>query len=223
MRPTGELASGRGQIRNLIFSADGARLYASWDSDGVAEFNLATTPPTRREITKGGVNRSLALSPHGSQIACGYVDGSISVIDPATGGVAHSLEGHTTQVRALAFHPTRRLLASASDDDTARLWDLDTGESTVLRGHSDKVYALAFSPDGKTLATGSEDTTIVLWDIASGDELTRLRGHDAYVYSLAFSSDGAVLVSGSGDRTVRIWDACPVHERWSRYVRASTP
>lgn len=220
MRPMHELGPTEGEISDLIFSADGSRLYAGRESRGVDEIDLGASPPARRELLTGGGPRSIALSPDGREIACGNADGTISFVVIATGWVARRFEGHKDQVRNLAYHPTRRRLASASDDRTARLWDLDTGEAVELRGHADEVYCVAFSPDGQVLATGSEDTTIALWDTSqAGDgtraeELTRLRGHDAYVYSLAFSPDGLMLVSGSGDHTVRVWDTRPVHERW---------
>ncbi len=226
MRLTGELARTEGEISDLSFSPDSARLYAGRESRGVDEFDLtaggrklrstaAEGPgPPMRELVKGDGPRSIALSADGRELACGRADGVIWIVDVPSGAIARRLEGHKNWVRGVAFHPTRPALASASDDGTARLWDLATGSSTELRGHADKVYCVAFSPDGRCLATGSEDTTIVLWDADSGDELTRLRGHDAYVYSLAFSPDGSSLVSGSGDHTVRVWDTRPVRERW---------
>ena len=73
------------------------------------------------------------------------------------------LRGHEARVLALAFSPDGSELASGSEDRTARLWDLQTGESRVLVGHSAPVAAVAFSADGKKLVTTSADGQSRIW------------------------------------------------------------
>jgi hypothetical protein len=66
-----------------------------------------------------------------------------------------NLEGHTDAVTSVAFSPDGKRLATGSNDNTAKIWDLDSAKALMtLEGHTDAVNSVAFSPDGKRLATG---------------------------------------------------------------------
>jgi WD40 repeat protein/serine/threonine protein kinase len=120
----------------------------------------------------------------------------------------HTFRGHTAEVHSVAFSPDGKHLATASADQSVKVWDAASGQETLtLKGHTKEVLSVAFSPDGKRLASGSWDGTVKVWDAATGQETLSLQGHTAEVYSVAFSPDGNRLASASYDRTVRIWDA----------------
>ncbi len=137
-----------------------------------------------------------------------------------------ALEGHRSDVLAVAFSPDRRTLASGSRDRTIRLWDTNTGEHKLtLEGHTSGVTCLAFSPDGNTLASGSWDHTIRLWDAETGQPLQTLEEHTDGVRSVVFSPDGRTLASGGYDNILRLWDAetgqhKPALEGHTDYIRS---
>jgi WD40 repeat protein len=115
--------------------------------------------------------------------------------------------GHTGSVTDCAFSPDGVLLATTSDDGTARLWEVATRSTrTVLAGHTGGVWGCAFSPDGAMIITVGDDRTVRLWQVADGETEAVLAGHTGWVTGCAFSPDGALLATTSDDGTVRLWD-----------------
>ncbi|MEH2282922.1 MAG: ribosome assembly protein 4, partial [Nostoc sp.] len=119
----------------------------------------------------------------------------------------NTLEGHSSEVRSVVFSPDGQRLASASSDNTIKLWDVATGKAVqTLTGHSARVNSVVFSPDGQRLASASDDKTIKLWDVATGKAVQTLTGHSNLVNSVVFSPDGQRLASASDDNTIKLWD-----------------
>ena len=96
------------------------------------------------------------------------------------------------------------MLASASDDKTIKLWELDGTLIRTLENHLDWVWDLSFSPDSQMLASASADQTIKLWRL-DGTLINSFQGHKSGIRSMSFSPDGNMLASASADKTVKIW------------------
>ncbi|MDZ8090218.1 MAG: hypothetical protein RMY16_32405, partial [Nostoc sp. DedQUE12b] len=119
----------------------------------------------------------------------------------------NTLGGHTNSVNEVSFSPDGKMLASASDDNTVKLWDTSTGrEIKTLTGHTSPVNGVSFSPDGKMLASASADKTVKLWDTSTGQQIKTLTEHKDAVWGVSFSPDGKMLTSASADNTVKLWD-----------------
>jgi Tol biopolymer transport system component len=112
-----------------------------------------------------------------------------------------TLRGHNAFVTSVTWSPDGRLLATASRDQTAKVWDIAAGkELLTLTGAT--VYLVVWSPDGRRLATSSE-----VWDARSGRKLLTLRGHSGPVHCISWSPNGRRLATSSEDRTTKLWDA----------------
>lgn len=101
----------------------------------------------------------------------------------------------------------KELVATASDDFTMFLWDINVPKPLGrLTGHQKLVNHVSFSPDGRFLASASFDNSLKLWDAQTGKFIASLRGHVAPVYQCAWSADSRLLVSCSKDTTLKVWD-----------------
>src|SRR5262245_1416685 len=128
---------------------------------------------------------------------------------------------HTGLIERIATDAAGRWAVTASEDKTARVWEVASGRQlAVLRppqdvGNEGKLYAVALSPDGAVVAVGGwtggdwdEEDVIYLFDRASGQLLRRLPGLPNVVNHLAFSPDGRWLAASLGGANgVRIFEA----------------
>ncbi len=119
----------------------------------------------------------------------------------------------------MAFHPSGTRLATASWDQTVRVWDTATGHDLAnLKGHTDRVLGVAFSPDGGFLASaGGADLTVRVWDcrpvvtgppqVRSGARGTpRLRLARGVAVFPSRPTAGLLATIAVGKNAAQVWD-----------------
>jgi WD40 repeat protein len=206
-----------GWVWSIRFSPDG-RTLASGSHDRIVRLWDAHTGKCLQTLSgHSSWVRSVSFSSDGQILASSSDDQTIRLWDVPTGLCLKTLHCHDSRVLSVSFSPVclrgaspegiGQILASGNDDQTVKLWDVQTGQCLkVLEGHTGWVWSISFSPDGQTLASGSLDYTVRLWDVSTGQCSKELNGHTGWVWSVSFSPDGQTLASSSDDRTVRLWD-----------------
>ncbi|WP_373529534.1 hypothetical protein [Nostoc sp.] len=125
-------------------------------------------------------------------------------IPSAIGKEVQLLKGHTNQITSVSISPNGQFIASASKDNTVKLWRTDGKLLKTLTGHKDNVNSISFSPDSQLIASASDDKTVKVWQL-DGKMLMSFDKHENSVNSVNFSPNGKLIVSASKDRTVRVW------------------
>ena len=119
---------------------------------------------------------------------------------------ARVLEGHEEDVNTAVFSADDKLILTASDDHTARLWNADTGEFIRTIGiHSSKVLSASFIANDRLILTFEETPLIWLWNAADGKADRALVGHSDQIKSVEVARSGNRIVSASLDQTARVW------------------
>ncbi|MCI0713028.1 MAG: protein kinase [Chloroflexi bacterium] len=155
-------------------------------------------PPEAREALNGAV-----YAPGTHRVLVGH-EGPVVAVDFSPDGRYAVSGGGKQWVPELAIG--NRGMHYTSEDFSARLWDLATGdEIRRLEGHTDAIWDVAYSPDGKTVLTASSDTTVILWDVETGQMIHVLKGHVRDVRAVAYLPDSRSAISASTESFIT-WD-----------------
>ncbi|RIK28913.1 MAG: hypothetical protein DCC56_14645 [Anaerolineae bacterium] len=177
----------------------------------------------------GGINDA-SFSPDGKYIVIAVNDGIASVwqVDTKKAEITSpviELKGHTQAVlSAIYSHSGRYILTSG--DNTARIWNANTGQIiSILRGHKDVVYNASFDPKDQFVVTAGGDYRAIVWDSSTGKQLTELRDHAGPVVDAVFSPDGKYIVTASQDNIARLFscDMCGSFEELLALAKARAP
>ena len=186
-------------------------LLASSDDSGKIQIWDAFSGNNQIIAFGGTTNGVLALAwlPDGQHIlsGSGVPNNNIYLWNALTGAMLTSFEGHTSSVTVLAVSPNGQYFASASLDNTVRVWKINSNISPIVyKGHTSLIQSVAWSPDSKRIASGSSDNTVQVWDAATGGNVFIYRGHTAPVTSVDWSAKNNHIASGGFDTTVQIWE-----------------
>ncbi|XXH00920.1 hypothetical protein Hte_007271 [Hypoxylon texense] len=227
---SGRITRQQQPVKCVAVSQDG-NLIASASEDGTVHLWDGTTGEQRFTELVGGNIMSLAFSEDASLLVSASTDSSAHVweVQPTLGTMKlkHRLVGHDNWLNHAAISPSRRFVATASDDRTVRVWDIsgaatvDTNQTaeddesneptempvSVFNGHTDWIYCVAFSPDETRLASAGDDTHVMIWNLAGKTEEQNDKAApdrdmsdsrvSEYIRGIAFSADGSKVVSVS--------------------------
>jgi WD40 repeat protein/serine/threonine protein kinase len=217
----------QGAVASARFSPDGRRVVtSSWDNTARV-WNIIGPRAEIKLVGHAGYVNDAVFSPgDGRFVATAGRDNRAILWDSGTGKLIARFDGedgHHGAVTSVAFDAGSQRLVTASQDRTAKIWDVKTRKVLVtlggpprgekiqagamhIRPHSQAVLRAEFSPDGTRVLTAGEDNRAILWNAVTGEPILQLQGHTAAVTSVCFSVDGKRAITGSRDATAKLWE-----------------
>jgi cytochrome c len=187
-----------GPVRALAISSDGqTAVSGSFDSTAI---RWSLTRGAAEQVLRfhaDAVNAVVLLKD--GRAATAGADGRIAIWTPGHAQPDTVLEGHTAPIVALAASPDGAMLASASWDQTVRLWPLAGGSPRLLEGHTQNVNGVAFMPDGRALVSVSYDQSVRIWPIAGASAPTVI-AMPTPLNAVTVGNDGEIAVGGADGR-----------------------
>ena len=207
------LSAGCKLINHAIIHPDCQRIIISGASPYVRVYDLSTGKEIALFSGHSSWINSMSISPNGSKLLTS--DGAtIRIWDLNTGELLVNFEcrifcsfydwSHTSKA---TFSPDGEIILTASDENSAHLWDASTGRLiNTLNGHLDELMGAAFSSNGDRILTYSRDNTARVWSAESGVLLNTLTANGT-IYSGIFIASDSRLITTSEDGALRIWSS----------------
>ncbi|XP_072263360.1 uncharacterized protein [Pyxicephalus adspersus] len=168
---------------------------------------------------------SLRFSPSGKQLAVGFGNGAIQIVNTESGSLASNVfPGHRTRqaITALIYHPKNsNILVGAGADGLVSFYDIQSGINVLnITEPENEIHALDYSMDGSVFATAGKDRHIRLYDSHTNEiqnilmapdfyeyDLSLTSGHTRRIFALRFHpSEYHVFLTGGWDDSIKIWD-----------------
>ncbi len=191
-------------VRSLSFSPDGSRQALGTQGQSgstLSVWNVETNETFATFTAHEKVPTEAAFAPIGGLWASGDVEGTVYVWDGS--GKQTACRGHTESIKALAFSPDEKHLASASRDKTARVWDVASGEQIISLPLSLPVHICLPASRARLAPEVYKGDFDRIESVLNGE---KPRSHNPAIMAITFSACGN-LIAGGFEGGIRIWDA----------------
>lgn len=199
--------------------SDGNHIFAGAADGTVTKIDLETLRIIKKVQYSEKSARAIAINWKRREMAIGYSDNFIRVLDLDGLNIKYEWAAHSNSVFTVRYSPDHNFLFSGSRDARLKVWDVNVGyiQAAEIVAHMYAINHIEFSPDGKHFVTCSMDKSIKVW---STEELKLLKvidkarhaGHGTSINKLLWTEHENQLLSASDDRTISVWNINVEHQ-----------
>ena len=159
-----------------------------------------------RSFPSGGYDSIfIKFNTDGEQLLSVFTESGEAIVWTVKNGKEVNHFQHDAAIQDATFISNSNYIATTGMDNTARIWDISTGQEIFSLPHDERgVWDVESSADGKYIATAGQDYTARVWEVSTGQEIIRLQ-HNSPVFTADFSPDGQYLTTFSTDDITRVW------------------
>uniref|UniRef100_A0A8B9Q1W1 WD repeat-containing protein 90 n=1 Tax=Apteryx owenii TaxID=8824 RepID=A0A8B9Q1W1_APTOW len=150
---------------------------------------------------------SVCISPDSLKVLCTTTTGNLGYLDIQSRDYSTLMRSHTDSILAFSVEGIRKQMATVSQDNTIRVWDLVTMQQLYDFTAADEMpCAVAFHPTQQILACGFDSGMVRTFSLAASDLLVEHKQHRAAITGLTFSPDGNFMFSSCSQGTLALYN-----------------
>jgi WD40 repeat protein len=199
---------------------DGDTLAVAATDNSVRVWQISAQKELKKLVGHKTSVESIAIRKDGSKLVSGDTNGNIIIWDLKAGTIDHQVRAqdndYQIQIHDILFLGDSPLFATASEDESVRIWDSRTGkqEKKLQRKDTGSIWRLALSPDGNTLAEADVYAGVRLWNVKTWERKQAFGAHFASILGLTFNKDGSQIITSCvgidfqdsrTDAEVKVW------------------
>tara|TARA_B100000609_G_scaffold189334_1_gene176274 strand:+ start:30315 stop:33281 length:2967 start_codon:yes stop_codon:yes gene_type:complete len=209
----------KGLVSAMAFHPDGSLLVTGALSNSAVQKELKfwdarTLQPKATSFNQSfqADTLSIAFSADGAFMAASFTGGLVKVWNASDNWkVPQDITNHTKSVVKLAFHPTERILMTASEDQSIRFWSHNGTQFTETKSIQlpEEPTSLALHPSGKEIAVGLFSDKVEIWDIKTYTKRATLSFNDSnhFISMVSYAKKSYVFSASVDDGEIRFWDS----------------
>ncbi|XP_064376546.1 WD repeat-containing protein 90 isoform X2 [Dromaius novaehollandiae] len=150
---------------------------------------------------------SVCVSPDSLKVLCTTTTGNLGYLDIQSRDYNTLMRSHTDSILAFSVEGIRKQMATVSQDNTIRVWDLVTMQQLYdFTAADERPCAVAFHPTQQILACGFDSGVVRTFSLAASDLLVEHKQHRAAITGLTFSPDGNFMFSSCSQGTLALYN-----------------